>query len=458
MSREASALSKPVAVFQRLLRRAEVDRPVALAVLAQTWTLASGPVTLLLIAWYLTPELQGYYYTFGSLLALQSFVELGFSVVITQFASHEWAHLGVDDGGRIMGEPDSLSRLISLGRLAFKWYAVVSCVFVVGVSMVGYIFFSHNPHPGINWVFPWLTVVFLTGLQLWMLPLLSLLEGCNQMANIYLFRLIQAGLGTMALWLALALGAGLWVAPVYAGVGCLVNLTLLLLRYRLFFQPFFSSPPSARISWRLEIWPMQWRLALSGLVNYFAFSLFSPVMFQYHGAVVAGQMGMTWQVIMALQGVALAWVHTKVPRFGTLIVKKEYAALDRFFFRTSSVSVAVISFGAIMLWLIVYLLSALHHPLAQRMLAPLPTGLFLLAAILMQISQCQSAYLRAHKREPLVVLSVVTSVAIGLLVWLLGGAYGPMGAAFSYLTVVAVFTIPYETALWFRCRAEWHKA
>ncbi len=458
MSREASALSKPVAVFQLLLRRAEVDRALALAVVAQTWSLATGPVTLLLIALYLTPELQGYYYTFGSLLALQSFVELGFYLVITQFASHEWAHLGLDRAGRIMGESVALSRLVSLGRLAFKWYAVASCIFVVGVSTAGYIFFSRNPHPGIDWVSPWFTLVLLTGLQLWMLPLLSLLEGCNQVANINLFRLIRAVLGTMALWLALALGGGLWVAPVWVGVGWLVNLTFLFLRYRPFFQPFLSPPTSACMSWRSEIWPMQCRLALSAVVSYFAFSLFNPVMFTYHSAIVAGQMGMTWQVIIALQGVALAWVYTKVPRFGMLIAKKEYVALDRLFLRTSTVSLVVIGCGAGALWLVVYGLYTLGHPLAQRLLPPLPTGLFLLAAVLMQVGQCLVAYLRAHKREVVVVVGVVSSLAIGLLVWSLGSRYGPTGAAAGYLAVVAVFIIPYETALWFRYRAEWHKA
>ena len=98
------------------------------------------------------------------------------------------------------------------------------------------------------------------------------------------------------------------------------------------------------------------------------------------------------------------------------------------------------------------------HPLAQRLLPPLPTGLFLLAAVLMQVGQCLVAYLRAHKREVVVVVGVVSSLAIGLLVWSLGSRYGPTGAAAGYLAVVAVFIIPYETALWFRYRAEWHKA
>jgi len=45
------------------------------------------------IARFLTPSEQGYYYTFNSLVALQIVFELGFSFVILQLAAHERAQL-----------------------------------------------------------------------------------------------------------------------------------------------------------------------------------------------------------------------------------------------------------------------------------------------------------------------------------------------------------------------------
>ncbi|MBT6902530.1 MAG: hypothetical protein HOA32_16150, partial [Nitrospina sp.] len=83
-------------VLIKFLRWIEVDRAVAFAILVKVWSLFAGPVTLYLISIYLSPEIQGFYYTFLSLIALQSFVELGFYIVITQFASHEWASLELD--------------------------------------------------------------------------------------------------------------------------------------------------------------------------------------------------------------------------------------------------------------------------------------------------------------------------------------------------------------------------
>ncbi len=440
----------------RFLKKIEVDRAVFFVLLTRGWQLFTGPITLLLIAWYFTPEIQGFFYTFASLLALQTFVELGFHLVITNVTSHEWANLKLDEFGYLRGKPEALSRLISLGRLIFKWYAIASIIFVIGVSSIGYIFFSKTFSPDIQWQAPWFTLVILTGLLLWTLPFNSLLEGCNQVATVNQFRFIQAVLGISALWLIMALGGGLWAAVGMAVMKLLSDLYLLLVHYRHFFRPFFKSPYGPKMHWQSEIWPMQWRLALSGMVGYFAFSLFNPVMFYYHGAVVAGQMGMTWQLTQVLQHIALAWVFTRVPRFGILIARKNYSGLDRFWLRVSVISMIIISLGAIVIWLIIYGLNVFQIPLAQRLLAPLPTGLFLLAAVFFQAAQCQTIYLRAHKQEPILVLSVTSSLLIGLLVWLLGSRFGPVGAAISYLSVV-ILILFFETFIWFRCRAKWHK-
>src|SRR6202162_208341 len=82
-----------------------LDRAVGFTVLARFWGSSAGLVTVLLIARFLTPAEQGYYYTFGSLVAIQMIFELGFSFVILQLASHERAQLSISDDYRITGDP-----------------------------------------------------------------------------------------------------------------------------------------------------------------------------------------------------------------------------------------------------------------------------------------------------------------------------------------------------------------
>ena len=82
-----------------------LDRAVGFTVLARFWGSAAGLVTVLLIARFLTPAEQGYYYTFGSLVAIQMIFELGFSFVILQMASHERARLSISADYEITGDP-----------------------------------------------------------------------------------------------------------------------------------------------------------------------------------------------------------------------------------------------------------------------------------------------------------------------------------------------------------------
>jgi hypothetical protein len=62
--------------------------------------------------------------------------------------------------------------------------------------------------------------------------------------------------------------------------------------------------------------------------------LFNPILFATEGPVVAGQMGMTIQVISAINAFCMSWLNTKVPIYSSYIELKEYAKLDSLFTKT----------------------------------------------------------------------------------------------------------------------------
>ncbi|MBP89488.1 MAG: hypothetical protein CMJ64_22725 [Planctomycetaceae bacterium] len=439
--------------IRRLSRLLGIDRAVFYTVALRAWQFTAGPVTALLIAGFFHPDIQGYYYLFASLLAAQSFLELGFHVVILNAASHEWAKLDLDPQSQITGDADAHSRLISLGRLVFLWYAIVALLFVIGVGLGGYSFLVAKSVEGVDWTTPWIALVCLTALSLWSLPFHALLEGCNQVATINRFRLWQAITGNLVVWLCVPLGAGLWTTVAVAIVKVVWEAYLLLIAYRPFFKPFLRPPTGPHIEWRNDLWPLQWRLAVQGAFSYFAFWLFTPMM-SVHGLAVAGQMGMTWTVLTAIQAAGLAWVQTRAPRFGMLIAEGRYEELDQLFRRLTILSLAIVTTVAAAFWGVVYGLHALPHPLAERVLAPDALAVFTLAIILYHVPHCQAFYIRAHKREMLLFAGVASSIMIGLSVWWLGGRFGPIGAGAGYLAVIGLFVLPYQTLIWRRCRAE----
>jgi O-antigen/teichoic acid export membrane protein len=66
-----------------------------------------------------------------------------------------------------------------------------------------------------------------------------------------------------------------------------------------------------------------------------------------------------------------------------------------------------------------------------------------------------SVYLRAHKKEPLVALSLISGALTAIAVVILGKHYSADGVALGYLIVMATVT-PFVALIWRQRRAEWH--
>src|ERR1700689_1024216 len=125
-----------------------LDRAVGFTVLARFWSSAAGLVTVALIARFLSPAEQGYYYTFGSLVALQIVFELGFSFVILQMASHERAHLTISPDYVNGGDPRGQPRLASVFQKSLRWYSIAAVLMAALLTPAGWHFFAIHQHAG----------------------------------------------------------------------------------------------------------------------------------------------------------------------------------------------------------------------------------------------------------------------------------------------------------------------
>lgn len=86
--------------------------------LNQIWRIFSGPLILLSIPFFLTPEVQGFWYTFISLAALSVLADLGFSNIILQFSAHEFAFLRFKANMTLEGDTYHLCKLSDFFDLA----------------------------------------------------------------------------------------------------------------------------------------------------------------------------------------------------------------------------------------------------------------------------------------------------------------------------------------------------
>ena len=439
--------------------RLGIDRAVFFTLLGRGWNVSAGLLTLVFVTRFLSPEFQGYYYTFYSLITLQVFAELGLNFAIIQFAGHEMAKLSWTPEGTLSGSLEAKRRLQSLMHFAASWFGVAALLMVAVLLPVGVHFFdaaSTKGAPVPNVGAPWSLLVVFTAVNLMITAAAALLEGCGKVAHVAVLRFVQLIFSVSAVWTVLALGGNLYALPASSLMMALVGIVWLWGKYRGFFIDLFSHrTPLPGMSWRREIWPFQWRIALSWMSGYFIFQLFTPLVFATHGAVMAGQMGMSLQIIVAMNGAAMTWITTKAPTFGKLIATKQTKALDTLFFRALAQSFGFLVFGIICVWLVLLYLSMTASPYAARVL-PLPLfSLLCLACLANHIVFAEANYLRAHKQEPFMVLSVLGGLVTAALALLLIPPLGTTGAVYSYTIAVLVISFGGGTAIFIRKRREW---
>src|SRR5579864_4835217 len=347
-----------------------LDRAVGFTVLARFWGSAAGLVTLLLIARFLSPGEQEYYYTFGSLVAMQMIFELGFSYVILQLASHERARLSISSDYEITGDAIAHARLASVLQKSVRWYSVAAVLMAATLLPVGFYFFSTHQHSGptVFWRLPWCFAALMAALNFQIDPFLSFLEGCGYVPEVARLRFIQSVAGSLLAWCALASHHGLFAPSMTMFGMASTELVWLAGKHKLLLGLLRYPTGSNRIRWTEEVWPFQWRIAVSWFCGYFIFFLFNPVLFAFRGPVEAGRMGMSLSLANAIQAIAVSWVSTKSAPFGMLIARKEHQQLDRTFFRALWQSSAVSVAGALAAWLGTIFLNVQPVRFAQRLL------------------------------------------------------------------------------------------
>jgi hypothetical protein len=441
--------------IERVLSGLGIDRAVGWTAAARVWSVLAGPISVVLIAMRLSMEEQGFYYTFASIVSFQVMFELGLGLVVLQFASHEKAFLEWQSDGTLGGSDVEKGRLAALFRKSLQWYAAATALTIASLLIGGMVFFAFKPTTVHGWESPWIALAILAGGTLLLTPFLSMLEGCGLLADVARMRTWQAIASNLTAWTILITGGRLWASPAITGAALVVGGGWVLLTHRRFFSDLLRTPGSG-ISWREEVWPFQWRIAVSWISSYFMFHLFIPVLFNSSGPAAAGRMGMSLTLASAVYFVASSLLTTKLPRFGELIARRDFAELDARFFPTMWRAFGVMALGAAALFGGTLALRAIGHRWSERLLDPLPFALLLAAMMANTIFTAEAVYLRAHKQEPLLGVFIASAIAIGASTLILGRAYGATGMMLGYFAATLFVSVGGGTWVFLRKRREWH--
>lgn len=427
-------------MLKKLVHKLDIDFDIGNTLLLRIWSTVSGGLLVLMIPIFLSSAEQGYYFTFSSIIGMQVFFELGFNFVITQMISHEMVKVSLVNN-KLVGNEYSINRIYSLIRMLIKWYSVVSVLFFIVVFLVGVYFFSiKGSLLRDDWVVAWTLITLFSAINLFVSPFFSVLEGMGLVGRVAQVRLFQSILGYSLLSCLFLFHYRLNALPAISGAAAFMGLGFLFYRYYpILFEPIKRIAQDKKISWRHEIFPFQWRMALSWLSGYLIFQLFNPLIFANQGAIEAGKVGLSLAIFSTILALSISWVNAKVPILAKFISAKNKAEINNLFSNLLIKSTVANVFCSISFIIIVCILRYYDFSLVERLVSVDILIMMSIITLINHVIYCCATYMRAHKEEPMLFNSIVTGVLVSLSIY------------FSSKVSVFITILSYFSILFFIC-------
>lgn len=394
-------------------------------------TAAGGVVLISVVATKLSPEMQGFYYTFYSLVFIKFFSELGLNVATVQTIAH-----------LTNNEDDDQAKKVA--SLFVRWYRIVSVI--LAFVLIPLILLFQEEYQKIidynkNIILPWILLAILTGCSVYQVGLTAVLEGNKRLYEVSKIRALTSFSSTYLIALLMIIGLELWSMPLALLLALVINHKYIK-KNKTYFE-FATSHNELGIKyWNKEIWPFQWRLAISWASGYFIFYFITPYLMKLHGAEVAGKMGMTLQVFMFINTLTMIVIGTKASLFGSLVAQNKIEVLDIEYKKDTWKSTILLLVLLSLVWLLYYLGKIGYDiKVVDRMVEKNELLYFTLAAFGVHGFYILSQYMRFYKNESLWLVSLLHSITTILLAVIYVPEGGMEAASIIYASTSLLYWI-----------------
>lgn len=442
--------------LQRLAQWLQLDRSLSFALMARVWQAISGPITVALqISAFNLHEL-GVFVGILSVVGIQPLFELGLaSVLIGQAGNMVGRESSKPEAKQSDATQSTLGQSLAwLSRGGVRWFSAVASLYAIAAVCVGWKVLSGAGVSQIDWRMPLLLTIGVSAFSLAISPRVYVLEGAGEREFVYRMRFFQAVLGSLTMWSALWFGYKLWAIVAVFSVGAVFHIAIAFGARARRLLASTAGVAKPRTSWLSHIGPLQWRMAAIAAAHYLASQLLYLYVLNYHPAEQAAPLGMTLQVAVAVQALALAWAQTKFPLISqhqTAGRREESGTLWR---QTALVSTGLLMLGILGLAVGVVGLGWLERGWEKRFVSA-PLILMLgVGYVANHWLALQSFYVLSRGAKPLVVASLVGLLSTAAAVWWGGKEFSVPGVIFAYSLAMACVTLPLHTWAYLKFRAQ----
>ncbi len=426
-------------ICQRVVRHGYQDRAVFYTALSRFTTVALGPLVILAVGGFLDPEQQGVYYVFGSLLQLRGLIDLGFGQSSLQLLANRYSNLSLERPTGLMGEGNVRDGFLDLAKFTLKIYLFIGLATFLVIGILGFAFLHRHlgSYTNVEWVAQWWTTISASSLGILTWGIVSSAEGANQLALTNRWR-FWTELGALLGFLAtLAAGGGLWAIAVMSVIRLCIAFPVARGLGTVFLRQLCSAD-SRTVDFRRTILPLQSRTMVVWGLNFVCFSAYNLLAMQLLGPASAGVVGMSMQLSNMVWAMALIWYNSKLPRLGNLAGSNDIEGLMALHQKGLKITSCLWIFLAIGALAAVVGIRHFLPSISDR-LAPSGTmSLFICGGGAYIWTHMRASYLRAFCVEAFAPLAVVQGVATIGGLFILLQAWGLIGAASTYMLVMAI--------------------
>ncbi len=412
---------------------------------------------LLFVPKYLSESEMGFWYTFISIAALTTFADLGFTSIITQFSAHEAVNVSFDKKTRNFNNSDiEISQISSLFRFSIRWSGLLTIACSIAILSIGMLIFGREKGDAVAWVSPWIIYAISSSLNFFNQVVLAFFEGCNQIVTSQKIKLINGiianGLGV----LGLSRGWGLMALAMPMLLSITVSFIQIFIYYGHVIARMLRNGIQDSSIWLRQILKLLWKYAISWISGYLVFQIYNPLVFAKFGSEMAGKVGYLLTIISAFVSIANVWSYVSVPQINMLTEKREWMKLDSVFKKNLILIDATFLlevFCCLLLFKLPYL-----GAFVSSYIFSVKAFLCLSVGYSFQLATSYiGVYLRSHKEEPLMILSVLTAI-ISLFLTFISIQFLSVEYVFLGFLISVTCMFPFVVRVKMNKTLEWHKS
>lgn len=200
------------------------SRVAGISVIGKSLKLLAAPITLLVISKNFSSEELAFYYTFFSLVSMQQLVELGIGHTMKQFITHSYKV----EGGKWTAK--SRCEIKGLFHFTKLWFLGVSLFILFGVGVSGYYYLGLS-ESNVIWKGAWICLILVSALTTQFSSIIILLDSVQKQEVVQKANMYSGLFGSIALWVSLSMGAGLYSIALSSLVILIISLAMTISKF-----------------------------------------------------------------------------------------------------------------------------------------------------------------------------------------------------------------------------------